>query len=63
MENVVKKHWLVRLTNKHEKELFKKFIVFNDYIWTDSCPYFIDNKCKIHEEKPFKCKEFYCEKY
>lgn len=57
-----KKHWLVRLTNEYEKSLFDN-IVFGQFIWTDQCPYHIDNKCTIHEDKPYKCKEYYCEKY
>jgi Fe-S-cluster containining protein len=57
------KHWLLRLTGNHEKNMFKDHIVFGEYIWTDECPYFIDNKCQINDNKPHKCKEYYCEKY
>lgn len=59
--NCCKKHWLVKLTNKHELELFEGSVVFGDYIWTDECKYQIDNKCSIHENKPYRCKEFECE--
>lgn len=58
-----KKHWLLRLTSEREKTLFVNDIVYGNFIWTDKCKYFIDNKCSIHEEKPFRCKEYYCEKY
>ena len=57
-----KKHWLVRLTSEHEKSLFDNKVA-GEFIWTDQCPYHVDNKCAIHENKPFKCKEYYCEKY
>jgi len=58
-----KKHWLLRLTSEHEKTLFVNDIVYGSFIWTDACKYYIANKCSIHEEKPFRCKEYYCEKY
>jgi len=58
-----KKHWLLKLTNEYEKSLFKNFIVFGEYIWTDQCPYLKDNKCQIQKDKPYKCKEYFCEKY
>jgi len=56
------KHWLLKLTNKYELKLFKKEIVFGEYIWTDQCKFLSKNKCKIHNEKqPFRCKEYFCE--
>jgi Fe-S-cluster containining protein len=58
-----KKHWLLRLKSNYEKSLFQSFIVFGDYIWTDKCPYFENNKCKINNDKPYRCKEYFCEKY
>lgn len=56
-----KKHWLLKLTGKKEIELFGDSVVFSEYIWTDQCMFFIKNKCSIHENKPFKCKEYFCE--
>ena len=57
-----KKHWLVKLTNNHEKELFKDSIVDGSYIWTDECKFLINNKCTIHDERqPYKCKQYFCE--
>ena len=58
-----KKHWLLRLTSEYEKSLFKGYVVFGEYIWTDECPYQKDNKCTIQNDKPFRCKEYFCEKY
>lgn len=56
------KHWLVKLTSDKEKKLFKKELVFGEFIWTDECKYFMKSKCKIHNERqPFKCKEYFCE--
>jgi len=58
-----KKHWLLKLTNEYEKSLFTGLIVFNEYIWTDKCPYFKNNKCSIQEDKPYRCKQYFCENY
>lgn len=58
-----KKHWLLRLSGKGEKKLFKGHIVYGEFIWTDQCPYFKNNKCNIHSSKPYRCKEYFCEKY
>lgn len=58
-----KKHWLVRLTGKHEKQLFENQIVFGEFIWTDECSYLNDGKCTIQDIKPHKCKEYFCEKH
>jgi hypothetical protein len=58
-----KKHWLLRLTSKYEKSLFEGYLVFGEYFWTDECPYFNNNKCIIQENKPYKCKEYFCENY
>ncbi|MFA5207236.1 MAG: hypothetical protein WC428_00900 [Candidatus Paceibacterota bacterium] len=58
-----KKHWLLRLTNDYEKSLFQGLIVFGDFIWTDQCLYLKDKKCTIQNNKPYKCKEYFCEKY
>ena len=55
------KHWLLKLTSNSEIELFSDSVVFGSFIWTDECKYLIDNKCSIHENKPFKCKEYFCE--
>lgn len=59
--NCCKKHWLLRLTNNAEKELFPNHIVYGEFIWTDTCPYQVDNKCTIHENKPMRCTEYFCE--
>jgi len=56
-------HWLVRLEGKRERELFPDSIVFGKYIWTDECPYLIEGKCTIQEEKPHKCREYFCEEH
>ena len=56
-----KKHWLLRLSGKHEMKLFEGQIVFGDFIWTNECKYLVDNKCNIHEYSPTKCKEYFCE--
>ena len=55
------KHWLVKLSTDKEKEKFKDQMVFGGFMWTDLCSYLKDGKCDIHEEKPFKCKEYFCE--
>lgn len=55
--------WLVKLTSKSEIDIFGDSVVFGNYIWTNECPFFINNKCTIQNEKPLKCKEYYCEKY
>ena len=55
------KHWLVKLSGKHELEMFKNFIVFGEYMFTDKCPYLKDSKCTTQSDKPHKCKEFFCE--
>lgn len=56
-----KKHWLVKLDGKHEKEMFKDYIVFEEYMFTSECPYFKDNKCTTQNDKPQRCKEYFCE--
>lgn len=56
-----KKKWLIKLSGKRELELFKGHIVFGQYIDTSTCPHFKKNKCTIHQEKPFKCKQYFCE--
>jgi len=57
-----KKNWLVRLSSQREKDLFGDKVVFGEFIWTNECPYLIDNKCSIHDERqPFCCKEYFCE--
>jgi Fe-S-cluster containining protein len=58
-----KKHWLLHLKSDYEKSLFKSLIVYGEYIWTDQCPYLQNNKCSIHDDKPYKCKEYFCEKH
>ena len=55
------KKWLVRLTSKREIELFGDDVVFGNFIWTDKCKFKKGSICTIHEDKPFKCKEYYCE--
>lgn len=56
------KHWLLRLTNRFEKELFSDSLVSSEFIWTDQCKFLLDGKCQIHDERqPYKCKEFFCE--
>ena len=56
------KHWIVKLSSNRELNLFNENdIVFGNYIYTDTCKYFINNICTIHENKPFKCKEYFCE--
>ena len=57
------KHWKVKLSRKHELELFKNHVIDGGYVFTDECPYLDGKKCIIQEEKPYKCKEYYCEKY
>jgi Fe-S-cluster containining protein len=61
--NCCKKHWLLRLTSEYEKSLFEGFIVFGEYIWTDLCPYLKDNKCTIQADKPYRCKQYFCENH
>lgn len=56
-----KKHWLVKLNGKHEKEMLENHIVSGEYMFTDECPYFKNNKCTIQDDKPNKCKEYFCE--
>ncbi len=58
-----KKHWILKLTNQKEIELFGDDVVFGNYIWTDSCKYMGANGlCSIHDERqPYKCKEYFCE--
>jgi Fe-S-cluster containining protein len=58
-----KKHWLIHLMGAREMKLFKNHLVFGEYVWTDKCPYFRNNKCSIHDNKPYKCKEYLCEKH
>ena len=56
------KHWLVKLTNRHEKELFKNSLVAGEYIWTDECKFLSNGKCQIHDDRqPYKCKLYFCE--
>ena len=57
------RHWLVHLKGKREMKLFKNHIVFGEYLWTDECPYFQNNRCTIHSGKPYKCKEYLCEEH
>lgn len=59
-----KKHWLVKLIGRHEKEFFKDQLVIGEYMWVDECPHFKENKCLIfgQEIRPYKCKKYYCEK-
>lgn len=59
--NCCKKHWLLKLTNKYEKEFFKNKLIYNNYIWTDDCGCLENNKCTIYENRPSKCKEYFCE--
>lgn len=56
-----KKHWLLRLTSQREIGLFGNDVVFGNFIWTDKCKFYKDNKCTIHKDKPHKCKEYFCE--
>lgn len=56
------KHWLLKLTSEHEKSMFTNSMVFGDFIWTDECPYLKNKTCAIHQDKPYKCKEYFCEK-
>lgn len=55
------KHWLLRLLNQREIDLFGDDVVYGSFIWTDTCKYLKDGMCSIHEEKPYKCKEYFCE--
>lgn len=55
--------WLVKLTIQKEIDMFGDSVVFGNYIWTNECQFLVDNKCSIHENKPLKCKEYYCEKH
>lgn len=56
------KHWLLKLTNKHEKKLFKDSIVYGEFIWTDECKFLKEGNCLIHDERqPYKCKQYFCE--
>jgi Fe-S-cluster containining protein len=59
-----RKHWLLRLTNQYEIDLFEGQIVFGRFIWTDECRFLDGDKCSIHddENRPLKCKEYSCEK-
>jgi len=58
-----RKPWLLRLTSKREKKLFRHQLVCGEFIWTNECPYLMkNNKCKIHgERQPQRCKEYFCE--
>lgn len=59
-----RKHWLLRLTNKREIEMFGDDVVFGNFIWTDFCKFQNKEtgKCKIHGElQPYKCKLYFCE--
>ena len=58
-----KKHWLLKLTNEKEKELFKDSIIFGEFIWTDQCKYLKENKCINHDNRPYKCREYFCEEH
>jgi len=55
------KHWLVHLSGNKELKMFKEQLVFIDYMWTDLCPYLKDGKCAIQDNKPQRCKDFFCE--
>jgi len=56
------KHWLLRLTNKREIEMFGDDVVYGNFIWTDKCKFLIENKCSIHDDRqPYRCKEYFCE--
>lgn len=57
------KHWLLKLSSNHEKELFKEQLICGEYIWTDECKYLKDNICQINDNKPHKCKEYFCEEH
>lgn len=59
--NCCKKHWLLKLSSEKEKEMFRDNIVFGNFIWTDECPYLVGNLCTTHDNKPFKCNEYFCE--
>lgn len=61
--NCCKNRWLLKLTSKSEINMFGDFVVFGNYIWTNECPFLINNKCTIQDNKPLKCKEYFCEKY
>jgi Fe-S-cluster containining protein len=58
-----KKEWLVHLTNKHELKLFKDQIVFGEYVFTNKCKFLKKSKCTIHNHpnRPYRCKEYFCE--
>jgi len=58
-----KKHWLLRLMGEQEISLFGDDVVYGSFIWTDQCKYNVDGKCTIHENKPYKCKEYFCEEF
>ena len=57
------KHWLLRLIGEREISLFGDDVVYGSFIWVDQCKYNVDGKCTIHEDKPHKCKEYFCEGY
>jgi len=56
-------HWKVKLTNRHELELFKGSVLDGGYIWTDECKFLSeDGKCMTHgDQQPEKCKQYFCE--
>lgn len=56
-----KKHWLIKLTNQRELDLFGDDVVFGNFIWADKCKYLKDNRCTIYEDRPLKCKQYFCE--
>jgi len=56
------KHWLVKLSSNREIAMFKDSLIGGEYMYTDSCRFLKDGKCKNHgEHQPFKCKEYFCE--
>lgn len=55
------KHWLVKLTNDREKERFPQSKYDKGFMWTDQCPYLKAGKCTTHDDKPLKCREYFCE--
>jgi Fe-S-cluster containining protein len=60
--NCCSRHWLLKLSSAKEIAMFPSDkIVFGNFIWTDECPFHVNNKCEIHDNKPFKCNEFSCE--
>ena len=54
-------HWLVQLFGETELKRFKKHLVYEKFIWTDLCPYLKNGKCNIHDIKPYRCRQYFCE--